>query len=49
MRLYFGKFFVYVQDPDVADMMADMVEPVYWVLGTTKPSSHPPPRTSPHH
>ena len=46
-----------IQDPEVADMMgdmvadmvADMVEPVYRVLGTTKPSSHPPPRTGPHH
>ena len=43
-----------IQDPEVADMVADMVEQVYWVPSTqytcsTKPSSHPPPRTSPHH
>ena len=47
-----------IQDPEVADMMgdmvADMVEQVYWVASTqytcsTKPSSHLPPRTGPHH
>ena len=47
-----------IQDPEVADMMgdmvADMVEQVYWVASTqytcsTRPSSHPPPRTGPHH
>ena len=38
MRVFLGMFCVNVQDPEVADMMVDMmvdmVEQVYWLPGT---------------